>query len=764
MTKAEGISSKDGIKVIALLFLFFAVGVALRFIPWQNFITPERVYFLEPDNYEHFRKISVILHNFPHAPAHDYYGGFPVGMGTIWSPLLDLTFAALIKALSYAAPLFETMYLTTILPPFIGMLAIIPLFFWVRLCFGASTALLSCLLFALLPLHIDFTIIGRPDNELMEPIWAALLFYTYTRGCREYPEDGGFLTRTAATGLATGATAALALLFWRGAIIWWALLAAHAVFTILYRLLRGRSVSSAFCLFVVSTFAFTALFISTVNVVRPWGLPGGMHFNIVSWFHVITALIIMAAPTGLWLASYLREQKERSLAPSLALGAALFVLITVIIALISPQYGDEILQGVSIMGGGNKWTQTILQYWPFFSDKWGHFSITAPLDRATLLIFLTPLVLLYLSFKEKEAHQTFFIFAGWALFLLTILNGRYHTALTLIMPVCGALFLAFIYRRIAVKNIPAGLAVTLAVPVALFTPAYSFYKKLPQESPIMIKGDLEESLDWIRENTPPTSYYLTPSMKPEYGIMARWEFGGFIGAVAKRPAVATVYGIEAHGLSESAELFLSAGNDEFLRILDENRARYVIVSKTIAALPGYARVLGRAPEGYYALKTNSSGRQELQTGEKYGQLIYVNLFLADGEPSDFPRPFKGVSGLRLVHESEMQYDYGTSGKINKFKIFERVNGAVIKGRAGSGEEVILTGLVRTNQDRRFYSISTARASKDGTFTINARYPAIHASDTGVGVLGGYELRSASGIKRVFVTEKDIIEGRVIEAR
>lgn len=77
------------IKLFGALFLIFAVGVALRLVPWHNFITPDGVYLLEADNYEHLRKISVLLSGFPRVVALDYYAGFPVGTGSIWSPLLE---------------------------------------------------------------------------------------------------------------------------------------------------------------------------------------------------------------------------------------------------------------------------------------------------------------------------------------------------------------------------------------------------------------------------------------------------------------------------------------------------------------------------------------------------------------------------------------------------------------------------------------------------------------------------------------------------
>ncbi|MFQ5480343.1 MAG: hypothetical protein ACE5DW_03605 [Thermodesulfobacteriota bacterium] len=83
MANTENSPLRSGLIKAGLLFIIYAAGLTLRLIPWQNLITADTIYFFEPDNYEHFRKISLILHNFPHPPLHDYYSGFPVGIDTI---------------------------------------------------------------------------------------------------------------------------------------------------------------------------------------------------------------------------------------------------------------------------------------------------------------------------------------------------------------------------------------------------------------------------------------------------------------------------------------------------------------------------------------------------------------------------------------------------------------------------------------------------------------------------------------------------------
>ncbi|MDP2689088.1 MAG: STT3 domain-containing protein, partial [Deltaproteobacteria bacterium] len=684
------------------------------------------------------------------------------------SPLLDLSYAAMINALSWTAA--HAAYYPAALPPVVGMLAVVPLFLWARECFGTSTALLASLIFAILPVNILSGMVGRPDNELIEPFWAALTFYMYALCNRERPQDSGDSgpLKDAALGVATGAVATLALLYWRGALLWWAIMAAHAVLSLLYRNLRKGGTNQRLWLSTTIAFAFAAALISLVNIIKPWGLTGGMRFNIVSWFHAVSAFIAAAGLFAAGLMAYLKEKRGLSTAASFALGAVLFLVLLVVTAAIAPDYFRGILQGTAVVGGENKWTSTIAQYRPLFKDASGRWSLAAPLESSRLLLFAAPLALIHLALRKRNDAASFFVFSGWALLLLTVINGRYENVLSIIVSISGAVLLGFVYRLMSREGQGAsakarGAAVTVAVLAGLLMPSLSFYRTLPLYSPFIVKGDLEESLLWIRDNTPATSHYYEPSRRPEYGVMARWEYGGWISAMARRPAIATIYGIETHGMKESAEMFLATDNEKFLRILDENHARYLILSKSIGALSGYAELLGRDPEGYLNERTDPSGRTILETGQKYFDLVHVNLYLADGQPSGGPVFFRGVGGVRLVYESATREGIGgLEQDVKKYKVFERVPGAAITGKARPNERVLLAGVVRTNRNRRFYAVSEAQAGPDGAFTLSAWYPSIGPYDRGVGVLGGYVLKAGDKERRVFVTEDDVVSGRELK--
>lgn len=750
------------------LFAIFAFGVALRMIPWENFITRDGVYLLEGDNYEHLRKVKVVLNGFPWFPPYDYYMGYPVGTANITNPFFDLTLAFAVRMLLvFYDGLYAVEKLVAALPPFLGMLVVFPFFFWIRESFGSGKALAASLVLVLMPAHIYTTMVGRPDNELAEPIAAAVLFYFYALSLRRVLDGGGGLRQYLVPAI-TGLTAFVSILFWRGAVLWWAVIGAH----IFILMLSGRDGSwRDFWKKGTVIFAATATALFVYCLIDPFSVKPGFNFNTVSWFHTITAFLAVAGIQA--TALFLKErEKGRAFGRAFLYGASALATALLVTAVIAPGFFTGIFEGTQVVGGGNVWTKTIAQYRPLLTDDAGRFSLSSPLRASTAFLFLSPFVLIALSLPGRlrcsGPAYSFFVLSGWALLLLSLVNGRYENVFTLTIAATGALFLAWICnlakgRLGTIAGRLAGGAVAIAAAVLLLYPSMPFYKGLTKSQPFLIMGDLEDTLYWLRSATPPTSHFLEPWKKPEYGVMARWEFGGWIEYMAQRPSVATVYGMETHGLEESAAFFLATGEKEFLDIIDRNNVRYFILSKTLGALPKYAAILGRDPSGYLVTRPDETGRPVWVTGEKFFTLVQTGLYMTDGQSAQSPIPMRSIGGVRLVYESPSASDVrGFAGEIKQYKVFERVKGARISGRARPGEKVALLGTVVTNQGRAFRTVRETSADSGGRFVIEAWYPTVSQGEYKTGVNGAYELRIGNSGKGLLVSEDDIINGAVLE--
>jgi dolichyl-diphosphooligosaccharide--protein glycosyltransferase len=753
--------------VLAGLIAVFIFGVVLRLIPWENFITRDGVYLLEADNYEHLRKVTVVLNNFPWFPSYDYYMGYPVGTANITNPFFDLVLAFIVRTLLvFNDGLYAVDKLVAVLPPFIGMLAVLPFFLWVRESFGSRRALVAALILILMPAHIYTTMVGRPDNELAEPLAAAILFFLYALSLRRLSGGGGL--RGYLIPALTGLAAFVSILFWRGAVLWWAVIGAH---TFLMMVSSRKEHWRGFWKNGVVIFGAAAVSSLVYCLIDPFNVRPGFNFNTVSWFHLIVAVLTAA---GLWAtALFLRErEKGRSFRISLLYGAGLMVASLIIFASIAPGFFRGIFEGTQVVGGGNVWTKTIAQYRPLLTDDAGRFSLSSPLRASTAFLFLAPFVLIALSLPKRLKNSgpaySFFVLSGWALLLLSLVNGRYENVFTLTIAACGGVFLASIYKLVkgrlgAITGALAGGVIAVVAAVILLYPSAPFYKGLTISQPFLIKGDLEDTLYWMKSATPETSHFLEPWKKPEYGVMARWEFGGWIEYMAQRPSVATVYGMETHGLAESAAFFLATDEKEFLDIIDRNNVRYFILSKTLGALPEYAEILGRDPSGYLVTKPDETGRLVWETGEKFFKLVQTGLYMMDGQSAEAPIPFKGVGGVRLVYESPSASDVrGFAGEIKQFKVFERVKGARLVGRARPGEKVVLAGTIVTNQSRAFQTIRETFADSTGRFVIEAWYPTVNQGEFKTGVNGAYMLKIGNAGKGLLVSEDDVINGAVLE--
>lgn len=760
-----------GLKTAFALLLVFLAGCAIRFIPWSNFITPEGIYFLEGDNYEHLHKITAIVSNFPWAPPYDYYVGFPVGTGNIISPLFDITFAGLVKAAFWLAPSKENIeFISAVMPPFMGMLAIIPLFLWCRATFGRGAAIASVSIFAILPAHIFTTMVARPDNEVLEPFWMALLFYPYASSLGHASGEGkGKRPSLIYASLATGAVASLALLYWRGALLWWGIVSAHILLSIVISGWKGEKAWKDHWLSGAIIFSFTAVFVAIICLAGVWGMGSGIRFNVISWFHVIFSLLSIAAFSSAALVFHLRDTRGFPALKAVSAGVVLIAGSCLLLILVAPQYFSGIIGGAAVVGGANKWTSSIAQYQPLLTGPSGEFDFNA-VRLSTLLLFVVPLVIALISstlYRGRSSRTLFFSFAGSVIFVAALVNGRYENVLSLIVAVSGGLLFKYIRDKVAggaqspARQV-AGWSAAAGVIALLLIPTYPFYRDLSATGPAIIRGDLEESFLWVRDHTPKTDYLLEPWKKPQYGVMARWEYGGWIEYIAERPSIATLYGSETHGLKESAELFLSSDEGEFLRIMDENQARYLVVSKTIGALPEYAKITGRDTEGYLVERKDETGAVVWSTGPRFFDLAHIRLYFADGVGYDSPIPLRPVPGMRLVHESPGTSDVrGFFQEVKNVKVFERVRGATVVGSIFPGVKVFLGGIVTTDQGRRFQVVEQAIADANGRFSVKAWYPSTDGFEGKVAVVGSYVIQAAGRQAPVKITEEDVVNGRTI---
>lgn len=732
-------STESGQRWRLLIFAaVFLVALVLRLLPFEQVFMNGRVYYYDPDCYMRLRKVLIYLTTFPQTAIHDYFQGYPQGTGVITPPTMEYLLAALLwplRSLPSFVPLLER--LIALIPPILGALTALLLCRFTTSIAGIAAGLTAGFVLAVIPAHLEATILGRFDNEMIEPLLLLLVFWRYTRtyGNRARPADW----------LATGLLATLYLSIWRGGIAFLGIIGIdllRRVFSCrgriseLSRLGRGAALM----------YGTTALFMAVICLTDLWGSRLLFTFNILSWFHV--ALFIGAATFFVVLTRYL----GRSLGAGLTAGATTILLLGLLL-------GKQLIAGIALIRGGNAWLDSIAQY--------QHYSgMGAFLGDFGLAIVLLPVGLCLLAREplRQLPERHFIVLWGVAIVLATTVRLRYGEYLALNVALAAGISAAALVRRFPFAPVRAGVLFLAALLLAQF-PAYGNIMALQQPSSMGVyRGDLEEALLWLKENTPPAGDPYRPEKKPVYGVMARWDYGGWLETVGQRPSIATNYGTETYGMTEAARLFLSKTDKELADVVERNAIRYLLLDNVLTDLPVYAALVGGQSDVLVLHRDPVSGKEAYQPTQELYRLNIARLFYADGAGAtigDFQ--FAPVEGVRMVYESAAPaLVNGLPWKVAKFKLFEFLPGVRVRVKAVPGTVVQLRQDVVTNRGRQFvYRISKA-ADADGWTEFQVVYPPRSGQETGA--VGPVHVAGTGHRRAINVNAADITEGRVIELK
>lgn len=714
-----------------LLFIF---GVTVRLVNYFDvFPGGNRIYLFDPDCYMRLRKVMVYLAAFPRPLVFDYFQGFPHGTGIISAPIMEYLLAAIL--FPFTGRQIDEHLLTVIMafiPPLIGGITVALLYLLVREWFGSTSGIVAALFLSLLPVHIESTLLGRFDNEMMEPLMFVLIICVYLRTYR---------SETAGNWLFLGLLQALFLILWRGALVPLAVIGLD----ILFRAARtgrwarfNREASSAYSL--------PAAVIGLICLSDIWGTRNTFSYNIVSWFHV-TLFAVAGIVVG--VAGHLTSEKRSvRVAAGLVIAAACLAIF------------PAMKPGLLVAMGGNEWIDSISQYLPAYNDvstffNYGIFSIIAPAAA-------------WLAMKGDERAQLprrFLLLSMIFLFLLALLRRRFGHFYAVEAAIAAGLLPLLVQRGVRNRfNLSGGkllfLSLTALLPLQLITSVA--YPSLSSQSTGPLKGDLEESFLWLRSRTPSAGDPYHPDRLPPYSVLTHWDLGGYLETIGQRPSVATSYGMETYGLEEAAKLFLSRSSAELSSVLDSNRSKYMILYNPIDKLEMYTGLL-KVENDYIVDKWDPERKRFAYTPKAAAlDLAVVRLYIADGSlVSAGNLLFQPIEGVRLVYESAGLADLGSfPWGVHQVKIFERTAGARVLLPPTIGCSAIAEQQVVTNQGRVFIYRNRGQADKGGSVAITIPYPPKQGND-GVGAVGPVNILCGSRSIRADITADAVLSGRTI---
>ena len=193
----------------------FLLGLALRALPVPSVLmSRDGVIFFGNDAYYHARRIWYSVVHFPDVLQRDPYMNFPQGGEPIWTPTLDWLIAASVR-LGLGVPEQEVMEAWIVwIPPILGALTVVVLYFLALHYFSRKVALLAGLLLALLPAHFWYSQLGFVDHHVAVALVTTGLLAAAMSVLSQSPESGSWRRS-----LGLGAALAASLWIWPGCLL-----------------------------------------------------------------------------------------------------------------------------------------------------------------------------------------------------------------------------------------------------------------------------------------------------------------------------------------------------------------------------------------------------------------------------------------------------------------------------------------------------------------------------------------------------------------
>jgi len=628
--------------------------------------------------------------------------------------------------------------------------------------FSRSAGYWAALLHALLLGGVWVAEFGEPDHHVMESFFVALLFFQMLKFCAS-DQTAQSLDRASLLSLAV--VMALSQLMWRGAIMYLLLFTAAIVFsgTISHFSIHNRDTTMIARKFLFLACSLVVLIYLILPVIRTtyFGQRSSFVYYALSLFQPTVYLITACFLLALYLlfknppkqpGSLLnRKTAFRTLVLLLVISACFLFLRTPVV--------NSLLDGVSYILKTDPWMNTILETRPLVSLN-AHNPWSDALAFFGYWIVLYPMILIALLLKKRSMPVQFFLIWAAFNFLLTLLQIRYTHQLMLTLSLVSGLTLAEIskyVRNLCTRFVP-GLMVRKTAPVMITIIFFLFLSKPGLENMIgyyitryeregSVPLNLLETMLWIKENTPQTSYFCTPDQKPEYGIMSIWDFGNWINFIAQRPVVASNFGFLQQGLITSCQFMTTSNWQVAEEILVRNQVRYIIMGNFSARQSDFRQIL------------SSMAPETLQVDENHGWTVADRLYRLDGCLSGLPPArCSFLDSIRLIYESAPDPSNQTCRQRSNFLVYEYVPGARCSISGHNNEDYSLSVVLETNQKRRFVYRQFGPLGDTGEVTVRLPYATMQLHDA-VHTTGPYLLEIGQRKYNLQVATEEVLEGK-----
>lgn len=713
------------------------LGLLLRFLAGKNFLTEKGILLPGYDEFYHMRRILYTVQNFPDTLWFDSYLNYPYGWENVWPPLYDQICAAFCLLLGQnTRPGVEMA--ASFMPIIFGSIATIVVYFLIREIFDHRTAILAGLMTVLAPTYLQYTRFAAMDHHSLEVLFllSALLFLILAF-CRQEK-------RYIFAVLAGISLAALAYT-WHGATLYLAIIPVYGAIEMAMALKNKRSWHE-------TAMALMLALAVAIILILPYRNAAWLRPSFMGIAAVFGAMAVISA-LGYIIAK--RNMNWKAFPLSITI---LFLAFVLLLSSGLLELGGLIKFGLELIWGGS-WIGMISEAEPLIYD-WLTFKQVLFSGLGLNLLFALAgfaVILIYIRNSQGGRRQGLMILLLWAAFAIILTFGQLRflymstISIGILISILFFYLLDLIRNRLGESNQRSILPAILILFLFLTLPSIAEMVNSVTYSDPMIKGDWQESMAWLKENSNATSYFDAPVKTPEYSVMCWWDYGNWIMYMAERPVVASNF---QAGWEDAAKFYLSEKEENATALLDERGSKYVFLDHSMAygKLGAIANWAHEDLTTYFMAQDYSGSQITVIPTQRLFNTTLGKLYYFDAA---------GTSHFRLIYESKTFL--GENPAKAQVKIFEYVPGALIRVRTGPDQKVGCVLNMTSNQDRPFIYANQA-ASKDGV--LEMRVPYSTESRYECRAVDPYLIFSGNQMgvrmKHVNVSEDDVLNGRTVE--
>lgn len=683
-----------------LLLLFALLMLLIRIVPIYTKVFTNwpgdygnYVNFSADDAIYHMRLIHNTLHHFPWRFFFDPFIHFPFGSYIAFGPLFTDIIATAALIIGLGAPSPELInHVSAYIPPIMGALCLIPLYFIVRKLFGKTPAIISAFILTFLPGEfLNRSTLGFVDHHVAEA-----LFSTTTCALLIYALDAakylGFTFSnikqqnnrpTLVYGLFCGITFGLFILIWQGALMFGAIFLIFFITQLFIDRINNNN-TDYLLLLVGVTYIPATLIVLPYTLIVPLAIYPSNNIPILA---IMIAIFIVCY----LLHIALKPNKLTKKLYPLAL-VAISILTIFILNKFFPHICASMHNGYNLLFHPTPGMATISEVHPSILNFSGNLSIQILWNG---LFWSMPLAIIglgylgYRIYKNQRPAEVFLLVWELIIIAATCAQTRFNYYLAVNVAILAGLPIYAFFYRISCFNPQRKLTIKLQkfifftlfffLALLIIDPIFLLLINRSVPSGVHITQEWYNTLVWLKNHTPnpqgkiidknfdyASGYYPIPQNLnthynyPEsaYGVMSWWDQGHQIAYIAERIPNATPLQqegvIEKDGKTGAAPFFTSIDEEPAVRNLDTVGSRYVVITKDMAStkFQGIAIWSGDTQNWYETkdITINPPGKtfnfKALVDSAKFLHSMVSRLFYDDAN---------GLQHFRLIHEGDGDY-------------------------------------------------------------------------------------------------------------